>query len=856
MKEDFGFISTKLKIPAPRRNYILRAHLHKRLEGICRCKVTVVKGAAGSGKTTLLSSYIKESNITSFRWITLDEDNNNIFSFWRYFLEAVKGFLGESGEKLISSFKAALREEDVEPLIALLINQLDIREEIVVVLDDFQKLQDIPLLNTIEFFLRYSPENVHLVLLTREETTIYTGDLAMSGSLLRIDETDLKLSEPEGIDFLKKTLQVDFNEDTLKQINLVSEGWIGGIQLIALASAGKNNFIGNIKVLSKHTVDYLSREILHSLSEEEKDFFIKTSILSYFNAAICSRLLGADGCEKLISALIEKNLFILQVDEEQCIYRYHTILSEFLQHKFSEMGQEIQKDLHRKASEVFEDMGDYEESIRHLFCIGDYGKAMEIIAKMEQGPGEWVLLSRIPLEYIKEDKDLAYQRFFYHYCNLEWDQCKNLLDAVAEKVERDSAWKSLKFARAFLYEMDFEIDILSLDEIENMQMSDTTKAIIYIKTASFLHIQDKNREALEFLDKVEVLEKRFNNPYIQYFIWNMKSQIKEDLGDLLECRALYEETLALIGKHAFMSPLMENHYIGITGICLKNMELEEAEQSLEKAVQYMSKSFISTDIAYLYNLMELKVLKGEKTEAMSMIKKLMDSVVYHKLVYASALIKYMLYLGNSDMQLLEDFIRSYESTDSKYIRSDDRLTYSKALYMRGQDREAFRVIDQVLESARKTKTKYKLVEAILMKAGMLQDNFGDHRREILNLLREAVYYSYENRILSPFALAGKGIVKALALLKEERLRDLNAGERNFIQDVYKRFGGSDAEEILSERETEVLRELATGASNREIGERLCISVSTVKTHVINIYSKLQVSNRIEAFEKARELGIY
>jgi LuxR family maltose regulon positive regulatory protein len=60
---------------------------------------------------------------------------------------------------------------------------------------------------------------------------------------------------------------------------------------------------------------------------------------------------------------------------------------------------------------------------------------------------------------------------------------------------------------------------------------------------------------------------------------------------------------------------------------------------------------------------------------------------------------------------------------------------------------------------------------------------------------------------------------------------------------------------LSERELEVLCELAQGASNQEIADRLVIAVDTVKRHVSNILAKLEASNRMQAVARARRLGL-
>jgi DNA-binding NarL/FixJ family response regulator len=62
-------------------------------------------------------------------------------------------------------------------------------------------------------------------------------------------------------------------------------------------------------------------------------------------------------------------------------------------------------------------------------------------------------------------------------------------------------------------------------------------------------------------------------------------------------------------------------------------------------------------------------------------------------------------------------------------------------------------------------------------------------------------------------------------------------------------------ELLSERETEVLQLMASGSPNKAIAAALSISESTVKTHVANIFQKLEVNQRTEAVTKAMSLGI-
>ena len=64
-----------------------------------------------------------------------------------------------------------------------------------------------------------------------------------------------------------------------------------------------------------------------------------------------------------------------------------------------------------------------------------------------------------------------------------------------------------------------------------------------------------------------------------------------------------------------------------------------------------------------------------------------------------------------------------------------------------------------------------------------------------------------------------------------------------------------ADADISSRELEVLQLIAKGMSNQEIADTLYLSVSTIKTHIANLYFKLDVTRRTQAVEKAKKLSL-
>src|SRR5580700_11366439 len=98
----------------------------------------------------------------------------------------------------------------------------------------------------------------------------------------------------------------------------------------------------------------------------------------------------------------------------------------------------------------------------------------------------------------------------------------------------------------------------------------------------------------------------------------------------------------------------------------------------------------------------------------------------------------------------------------------------------------------------------------------------------------------------------KGIVRDELL---EIIRSVHAGKRRLPAAVAQKLAEHMADEPISPRELEVLSLMATGKRNKEIAGELAIAEDTVKMHVRNILSKLQVNDRTEAVTTALRRGI-
>lgn len=854
-------LSTRLKIPQPRKNYMIRKTLFEQLKHLDDYKITLIKGGPGSGKTTLLASYIKESVPSDFVWISLDETSNQSLIFWNYIIEALAAYLGESKDMYLQNFNNTFHTNDIEILLTTLLNILDEHSTgnngpIFLILDDFHLLNNEKLLKELDFFFSHMSASFHIILLTRESPPLYLSGYLMQGELLSLDEKLLTLSSDESFFFLKNTLALPLQDETLLYLAGKGEGWIGGLQLLAAASFGKSDAeILSSDLNNTYISEYLTNEIYDRLDEKEKYFLVAVSRLSYFNQDISDALFPGENFPVMLSNLLNKNLLIQCLDEEEGLYRCHNILSEYLNTHFVQLPAGTRKQILQIAADAFLTRGEYEEGLQLLLNIQNYPALMQQLMTLPLNVTTTAFAMKVPKDIAVSNLDFAFQKFFAHYCNYDLAGCADIYHVALPCIEQDPAYKIFTGLHILFSDNPLELDfeIISDNELNHFGLLPLTRAFVTLVRAAFLYYKDCFLGALASLDSGISYTKDKINPFMDFFNLSLRSQNYEELGYFQKSLEIHRQIVKELEKSKSLSIFYVNHYISITGVYLKQMELNKAKEMLDLCADFIKNKSGQILVAYEHNLAEYYCLSGQEEKGIPLIKHLLSLDIYRNLTVTANLVKYLWLFDEMGIAMKEQYIQTYEDTpDLQPLNS--KLLYARLLNEKGQATKSLALVDDILSYARKEKVYLKITEAALCKIEFLFDHYPDGSRLIPDLYQEAIYYACYDSIRYPFYFSRQTIAKVqkkYGLLFAEKFSEKELAFHSEMINFYTAPNNT----ILSVREIEVLTRLAEGKINKAIGEELYISLATVKTHILNIYRKLEVSSRVAAVEKGRKLGL-
>src|SRR5690606_24480324 len=370
-------------MPRAQPSSVARPRLTKQLSEGSSGKLTLVSAPAGFGKTTAVTVWLGDLSISSghaVAWLSLDEADGEPGRFLDYLIAALRTAAPHLGAEALGLLESTPTPA-LEPVLTSLRNELaGLQHTLVLVLDDYHLIDSEAIDAAVAFLLERGPDQLHLVLTTREDPRLPLPRLRARGQLTEVRAADLRFTAQEAAAFLA-TMGLSLSPHDASRLEQRTEGWIAGLQLAALSLRGREDvaaFIDSFAGSHRFVLDYLFEEVLQGQSAEVRDFLLKTSVLERLTGSLCDAVIGGAGSQATLTALERSNLFVVPLDDQRRWYRYHHLFAD-AQRAYAETELDDLPALHARASAWHEQHGSVADAIRHALAVPDLERAAHLV---------------------------------------------------------------------------------------------------------------------------------------------------------------------------------------------------------------------------------------------------------------------------------------------------------------------------------------------------------------------------------------------------------------------------------------------------------------------------------------------
>jgi LuxR family maltose regulon positive regulatory protein len=873
-------------------------------EGLHR-KLTLISAPAGFGKTTLVSEWAAGCE-RSVGWLSLDEGDNDPTRFLAYLVAALQTVAAHIGEGVLRALQAPQRPATESILTALLNEIVTLPDNFILVLDDYHVIDDKEVGGALAFLLEHLPPQMHLVITTREDPNLSLPRLRAREQLTELRAADLRFTPEEAAGFLNQAMDLNLSAKDVAALESRTEGWIAGLQLAALALQGLvreglakqgalplqrdkdvSSFIKSFTGSHYFVLDYLVEEVLQQQPESVQNFLLQTAILDRLCGPLCAAVLDAPSVsgQETLKYLEQANLFIVPLDNERHWYRYHHLFADLLRQRLRQsatLSMEASAssavgdvaELHRRASRWYEENGLAVEAFHHAAAANDIERA----ARLVEGEGMPLIFRGAAAPVLNWLRSLP---------TTELDARPSLWVIYASALlfvsQISGIEEKLQAAEAAL--AGIELDDKTKDLIGHIASIRATKAVIQNeldtivvqsqRALAYLHpdnlpvrtattwtlgvayqLQGDRIAARQSFTEALSISQRIGHFIITIMATIGLGNIQEAENELHLAAETYQHALQLAGEPPL--PVASEPLLGLARLHYQWDDLETAEryaqQSLQLARQIETNGrFISCEVL----LARLRLAQRDVAGARTLLARAEQSVRQYKAVFQMPEV--------TAVQILA-LLQQGNVTAAAHLAEmqEHPMSQARVYLAQGDAAKALAVLGQLRQQAEAKHWQDERLKIIVLQAAAYHAA-GDEETAV-RLLGEGLTLAEPGGFIRLFVDEGRPMAELLMRIKDQVQPQVGRRMRAYVGKLLAAFGeqinvhsstpNSDPlVEPLSKRELEVLQLIAQGLSNREIGEKLFLALSTVKGHNRNIYGKLAVQRRTEAVARARELGL-
>lgn len=895
-----ALITTKLSAPRGRPNVVARPRLLEALRANDGRRLTLLSAPAGFGKTTLLTAWLRENPGKAVAWLSLDAADNDLSRFLTYLVGALRGVEAGMGEGVLDALRAP-QLPPTETLVGLLINDTaGLAQSVTLVLDDYHVIDVGAVHEAVAFFLEHLPENARLVVSSRTDPPLPLPKLRARGELTELRAADLRFTPAESSAFLEGVMGLTLSPGDVATLEEATEGWVAALQLAALGMQGRADVPGFVRAFSgsnRHILDFLAEEVLERQPEHVRDFLLRTSVPGRLCAPLCAALTGSADAQRMLEGIEHGNLFVVPLDDERRWYRYHHLFAEFLRGRLAREHPDLVGSLHLRASGWFEEAGLNSEAITHALAASDSGadstyeraaRILEVESEyaLATGEGATILawLGALPEEAKRQRPRLLLEHAVVLALTGHPAAAEPLLDeterlAEAAKAERRHLLGSVAAIRC--YTARLHGDMQQAVAVGKRALELLPDEISTNRSFAAICLGEALRASGELAAAGEVFAEGVAHWRVMDHFYGML------IGTVWEARASMEGGRLREAEHALRLaqqdvsergagalPASGLVHLGLGALHYEQNALGAAERELTRGLALFGRAHEVVSLTWGYlTLSRLRWAQGEAEGALELARRAERLAQGAGATYEATLAAAwaaQLHLAQGDLGPATALEQAY-TEDAALVTESRHVAQVRArLYKaKGHYERALHLLGNLGSAAEAAGRTGGLVEALALQALTFWSD--EQKEQALRAITRALTLAEPEGFVRTFVDEGDEMRELLLRVLAARRRDHDRDPDNVASRVSTRYLAkllaalgeahaaptSDEQfpEPLTERELEVLALIAAGRSNKAIAGTLSVSLSTVKTHINNLYGKLGVRSRTQASARARETGL-
>jgi ATP/maltotriose-dependent transcriptional regulator MalT len=899
-----SLVSTKLRPSQGRPKLVARPRLTERLERDTNRKLTLISAPAGFGKTTLLFEWLRErpGGEGSVAWLSLDEGDNDPARFLSYLVAALQAVEEKIGEGVLSALRSP-EPPRVENITAALINELaTLPEELTLVLDDYHLIDSKPVHGVISFLLEHLPQGVHLIIASRIDPPLPLARLRARNQTVEINASELSFTSEEAASFLNSVMGLDLSVEDVAALEERTEGWIVGLQLAAISMRDRQDVSAFVRAFSgshRDVLDYLAEEVLKGQPGHVRAFLLQTSILDHLSGGLCDALTGRSDGQAILERLERENLFVVTLDEERVWYRYHHLFADFLRSRLERESPGRIKELHRRAVEWYEQNGWTSDAVGHALAAEDHERAADLV---ERVIGETWFRGEVMtllgwLEVLPERAKRRRPRLLLeHATALMWvgrlegveslvREAERIVGAAAEGSGEGPQSSAENIHRRYLLgyaaaTRAWHANLLG-DPQSGIQFARRALALLpddprprtfaaFSLAAAYSFTGNFEAASVAFAETAE-LGLAAGHDYLTLEAMGYHAELQMARGRLREAEDILRRALGFAAERGEVSlPATGEVYVAMGELLYEWDDLDSAEARLTEGVKLAERTGQLGSLVDGYvSLSRLRQAQGDTDGALDAAwkaERLARSSGVGQFTVEAAAWTSRLHLARGEREAATSEWEqvSVADDDPAFVREIGQFAHARLLLACGEQDEALLLLADLREAAQAAGRTGRVIEILVLEALALQAK-GKKERAVRTLAQGLARAEPEGYVRT-FVDEGPEMATLLSEVLEAQQRgrlvpDVPAYYLRKVSAALERDAsrsaktGAGLSEPLSERELEVLALAAVGKTNQEIARELFVALSTVKTHIKNIYGKLDARNRTHALARARELGL-